>query len=91
MPDTIKVNILNKEYTLQGEDEDIINRASETLKERITTLKEKNIRENDSLLTLAALNIAKESNNNNDSYKANRAFIVGEINKMADFIESKIL
>ena len=91
MPKSLTISIDNKEYHVIGENEELIKKSAELLNKKIQEISA-NIGNVPSLTktTLAALNIADLEMANEMNYLKNLEYVSTEINKIAEFINSKI-
>lgn len=89
---SITVTIDGKEYRLRGRDEDIVRSAAEEVNEQLDLIK---IKSSDdwpatTLPVLAALNIAERELELKKKSNQEINFLIEELNKMADFLESSL-
>lgn len=91
MANPIKVTIAGREYSLLGEDEAVIKNAANEVNKQIEELKNLNEDEPSSTITiLAALNIAEKFYKNRHQIEVDQEYIVSELQKMSEFLESKL-
>jgi len=91
MAKPIRIVIGGREYNLRGDNEAFIQKTAEELNKQIDTIR--NIYSDESsitITTLAALNIAEKSAKAIEKQEINERFVINEINKMTDFINSRL-
>ena len=90
MPKSVKVIIGNKEFTLKGEDEVLIDQAAHEVDSQLGELNKRNSAESpETLSILAALNIAEKYYKGRLQDEANVKFVIDELNKMTEYIETQ--
>jgi cell division protein ZapA (FtsZ GTPase activity inhibitor) len=91
MPKTIKVSIAGYDYTLIGDDENLIQHSSRIVNQQINELKLQNSELTTAALpVLAALNLAEKNYINNEQYNIDMTFLNRELNRMVDYLSEKI-
>lgn len=91
MAKTVKIVIGGREYSLRGENEDLIKKTADELNRHIDDLEKKYKDESAlTITTLAALNLAEDSTKAIDKQEINQNFVINEINKMSEFLKSRI-
>ncbi len=86
MQKAIKVNIGGREYSLRGEDEDIIKSAAKEVNTQLDNLIGKTKETASTLPLLAALNIAEKYYINKKQYEIDIDFLARELNEMIDYL-----
>jgi cell division protein ZapA (FtsZ GTPase activity inhibitor) len=86
MQKAIKVNIAGKEYSLRGEDEEIIKSAAEEVNTQLDNLKGKTKETASTLPLLAALNIAEKYYINRKQHEIDINFLAHELNEMINYL-----
>jgi cell division protein ZapA (FtsZ GTPase activity inhibitor) len=91
MAKPVKIVIGGREYSLRGDNEAFIQKTAEELNNQIDTIRKIYTDESSiTITTLAALNIAEKATKATEKQEINERFIINEINKMTDFINSRI-
>lgn len=89
MVETIRVTIRGKEFTLRGDNPDVISKAA---KEVDSTMEQIQQRSNDqstsTISVLGALNIAEKYIQEQNIREQEQAYIVSELSSMVSFLES---
>lgn len=89
MTSTVKVAIDGIEYSLRGDDIDLIKATAEEVNKQIKSLKSQNGDIPNSTATiLAALNIAEVNLKNQNKLDKTLSFITSELNKMSNLLEN---
>lgn len=91
MQNTIKVNIGGREYSLHGEDEELIQKAAEEVNIQLDNLKGKIKEGATTLPLLAALNIAEKYYVNKKQYEIDNNFLANELNEMINYLNKPVL
>ncbi len=91
---SLTIVIGNKEYSVKGENEELMRKATEVVNQKIKEVSEKSIGSETmpflTKTTLAALNIAESSLKNDRYFIAQENKIIDEINKITNFIETNL-
>lgn len=88
MPETVKVTIDNREYSLVGEDPSLIQNAAKEVDKSIKEIKRIVGDESAATLSiLAALNIAEKFIQDLDQSKADKNYLVVELEKMTNYLK----
>ncbi len=87
MSKLIRVKIGGKDYSLRGDDEELLQQAASQVNDKLEELKAKNIEEPAATLSLiAALNIAEEQYSIKKQFEVDSNFIITEINSMVEYL-----
>jgi len=86
MQKTIKVNIGGKEYSLRGEDEELIKKAADEVNIQLDNLKGIKKESASTLPMLAALNIAEKYYINKKQQEIDINFLAKELNEMINYL-----
>ena len=86
MQKSIKVNIAGKEYSLRGENEDIIYQAANEVNSQLEILRGKSGESLSGLSMLAALNIAEKYYSDKKQKDVDLNFLSNEIKQMVDYL-----
>lgn len=90
MQKSIKVNIAGKEYSLRGENEEIINKAVNEVNSQLESLKGKSGETISGLSLLAALNIAEKYYSDKNQMDIDIAYLSNEIRQMVDYLNKPV-
>ena len=90
MQNAIKVNIGGKEYSLRGQDEEIIQQAANEVNTQLDNLKGKTKESATTLPLLAALNIAEKYYINKKQYEIDINFLANELNEMVNYLSKPV-
>ena len=91
MQNIFKVNIGGREYSLHGENEELINKAAEEVNIQLDNLKGKIKESATTLPLLAALNIAEKYYINKKQYDIDNNFLANELNEMINYLNKPVL
>jgi cell division protein ZapA (FtsZ GTPase activity inhibitor) len=86
MQKAIKVNIAGREYSLRGEDEELIKSAAAEVNIQLDNLKGKTKETVTTLPLLAALNIAEKYYINKKQQEIDINFLAKELNEMINYL-----
>ena len=91
MANAIRVIIGGKEYSLKGDNEQVIRSASEEVNRQFEALGLKHNEESSTTLSvLAALNIAEQSILNKQQLNYDNKFITNELDAMSNFLTNNL-
>ena len=91
MANKIRVVIGGREYSLRVEDESFVKQSAEELNWQIQEIENKYKDESSiTITTLAALNLVEKKSKEADKQEKNKLFVLNEINKMTEFLNSRI-
>lgn len=91
MVKSIKIVIGGKEYTLRGDDEQLIQHAAHEVNSQLTELEARHQDESAATLAiLAALNIAEEYYKQEKASRTETQYIIDEINSVVELIEANL-
>ena len=90
MQNAIKVNIGGREYSLRGQDEDIIKQAAKEVNTQLDNLKGKTKESATTLPLLAALNIAEKYYIKKKQHEIDINFLANEINEMVNYLSKPV-
>ena len=91
MAKPVKIVIGDKEYSLRGENEELIKKTADELNRHIYDLESKYKSESKiTITTLAALNMVEDSIKAIEKQEINQRYAINEINKMSEFFNNKI-
>ena len=90
MQKSIKVNIAGKEYSLRGENEDIIYQAANEVNSQLEILRGKSGESLSGLSMLAALNIAEKYYSDKKQKDVDLNFLSNEIKQMVDYLSKPV-
>ncbi len=90
MQKTIKVNIGGKEYSLRGEDEELIKKAADEVNIQLDNLKGIKKESASTLPMLAALNIAAKYHINKKQTDIDIKYLAQELNAMTEFLSKPV-
>jgi cell division protein ZapA (FtsZ GTPase activity inhibitor) len=92
MVKSIKIVIAGKEYTLKGDDEQLILRAANDVNTQLTEMEKLNKKESAATLAiLTALNIAEENWNNKQTSQQTIKDAVDELILISDYLNKAIV
>ena len=90
MQKTIKVNIGGHEYSLRGEDEELIEKAAGEVSNQLKKLQGIKKESASTLPMLAALNIAAKYHIIKKQNNIDINFLVGQLNEMTDYLNKPV-
>lgn len=88
----LKINIAGIDYTLTGEDENILQESAELVKKNVdlNPYSKQDHADKIRIVTVAALNIAEQNIIYKKQLDEQEKLISSELNKMSDLLESKL-
>ena len=91
MANKIRVVIGGREYSLRVEDESFVKQSAEELNWQIQEIENKYKDESSiTITTLASLNLVEKKSKEVKKQEKNKLFVLSEINKMTEFLNSRI-
>lgn len=87
MQKSIKVKIADMDYSLRGENEELIRSAAREVNKQLDNLKGKTNESPVNLSLLAALNIAEKYCSVENQAKVDLNYLIGELEQMANYLK----